>query len=115
MIALSVSETSALDSFCDEEQHEHEEELDILVVGLEFLKVIYRKMFWTAQELKTERQGSPKTENGEPRQPKNRKRRAKAAQKLKTESQGSLRTENVEPRQSPNRKRRAKAAQKLKT
>ena len=32
MIPLSVSEISALDGFCDEEQ-QHEEELDFLVVG----------------------------------------------------------------------------------
>ena len=44
MIALSVSVTSALDGFCDEEQHEHEVELDILGVGFEFLKVIYCKI-----------------------------------------------------------------------
>ena len=31
MIVLSVSEISALDGFCD--QHEHEQELGILVVG----------------------------------------------------------------------------------
>ena len=34
MIALSVSEISALGGFCDKEQYEDEEELGILVVGL---------------------------------------------------------------------------------
>ena len=34
MIALSVSEISAFDGFCDEQQDEDEEELGILVVGL---------------------------------------------------------------------------------
>ena len=33
MIALLVSEISALDSFCDEQQDEDEEELGILIVG----------------------------------------------------------------------------------
>ena len=34
MIALSVPEISALDGFCDEQQqHEHEQELGVLVLG----------------------------------------------------------------------------------
>ena len=38
MIPLSVSEILALDSFCDEEQHEDEQELGILVVGYRIIR-----------------------------------------------------------------------------